>query len=30
LYGKRGEYPFELAAATTGARWWGHRGGPPI
>jgi len=25
LYGKRGEYPFELAAATTGARWWGHR-----
>ena len=24
LYGKRGEYPLELAAATAGAGWWGH------
>jgi hypothetical protein len=30
LYRKRGEYPLELAAATAGARWWGHRGALPI
>ena len=30
LYGKSGEYPLELAAATTRTRWWGHREALPI